>query len=155
MVQISSSVFLYESLILSFKNLILVVLAIQNPSFVLTNGLTLKLTGKNFFRTSHQKNVFILPPDLFMKQFQVARKVKIGRILKKLKDKKEMDQRLYNKLRPCGSKSPMIYGLPKIHKKEVPLRLIVSCIQSPSYYISKYIASIISPLAGKTTEYIK
>ena len=79
---------------------------------------------------------------------------KICRILKKLKDKKEMDQRLYNKLRPCGSKSPMIYGLPKIHKKEVPLRSIVSCIQSPSY-LSKYIASIISPLAGKTGSFVK
>ena len=49
----------------------------------------------------------------------------------------------------------MIYGLPKIHKKEVPLRPIVSCIQSPSYDLSKYIASIISPLAGKTGFFVK
>ena len=47
-----------------------------------------------------------------------------------------------------------VYGLPKIHKQSVPLRPIVSCIGSPSYQLSKYIASIISPLAGKTNSHV-
>ena len=33
-----------------------------------------------------------------------------------------------NRLRPTGSQPPRIYGLPKIHKPDVPLRPIVSCI---------------------------
>ena len=45
-------------------------------------------------------------------------------------------------------------GLPKVHKESVPLRPIVSCIGSPSYQLSKYIASIISPLAGKTSSHV-
>ena len=40
------------------------------------------------------------------------------------------------------------------NKQSVPLRPIVSCIGSPSYQLSEYIASIISPLAGKTSSHI-
>ena len=49
---------------------------------------------------------------------------------------------------------PMIYGLPKIHKPQVPLRPIVSCTGAPSYKLSKYIASVIFPLAGKTSSHV-
>ena len=49
---------------------------------------------------------------------------------------------------------PRIYGLPKIRKPQVPLRPIVSCIGAPSYKFSKYIASVISPLAGKTSSHV-
>ena len=51
-----------------------------------------------------------------------------------------------------------IYGLPKIHKPQVPLRPIVSCIGAPSYKLLKYIESITSPLtlalARKTSSHI-
>ena len=43
---------------------------------------------------------------------------KICRILKKLKDKKEMDQRLYNKLRPCGSNHLRFMVYQKYTKKK-------------------------------------
>ena len=49
----------------------------------------------------------------------------------------------------------MIYGLPKIRKEHVPLRPIVSCIGSPSYPLSKHIAKLITPLAGRTNSYIR
>ena len=49
----------------------------------------------------------------------------------------------------------MIYGLPKIHKADIPLRPIVACIDSPSYTFSKCISSIISPLAGQSDSYVK
>lgn len=62
---------------------------------------------------------------------------------------------LYNKLRPTGSQLPRIYGLPKIHKPDVPLRPIASCIGSPSYLISKHIATLISPLTGQTNSHVR
>ena len=62
---------------------------------------------------------------------------------------------LYHQLRSSGSQPPRIYGLPKIHKPEVPLRPIVSCIGAPSYQLFKYIASLISPLPGKTDSHVK
>ena len=41
---------------------------------------------------------------------------------------------------------PQFYGLPKIHKVNVPLRLIMSFVNSPSYNISKFLSIIIQPL---------
>ena len=49
---------------------------------------------------------------------------------------------------------PRIYELSKVHKPQVPLRPIVSCIGAPSYKFSKYIMSVISPLAGKTNSHV-
>ncbi len=41
-------------------------------------------------------------------------------------------------------KIPVFYGLPKIHKKDIPLRPIVSQIDSPSYKINKYLDYILT-----------
>ena len=38
------------------------------------------------------------------------------------------------------------YGLPKVHKVSVPLRLIVSFINSPTYNLSKFLSRIMSSL---------
>ena len=45
------------------------------------------------------------------------------------------------RIRPVGSKPPRLYGLPKIHKANVPLRPIVACINSPCYNLSKYVTN--------------
>ena len=45
---------------------------------------------------------------------------------------------------------PKFYGLPKIHKKETPLRPIVSSIGSVSYATSKELARILKPLVGRS-----
>ncbi|XP_059059362.1 uncharacterized protein LOC131852664 [Achroia grisella] len=39
-----------------------------------------------------------------------------------------------------------LYGLPKIHKKNAPLRPIVSQINSPTYDLAKHVAKILQPL---------
>ena len=78
-----------------------------------------------------------------------AEENKLSRLLKKLEHARELTSKLYNRLRPSGTQPPRIYGLPKIHKHLVPLRPIVSCINSPTY------ASIISPLAGQTDSLVR
>ena len=83
-----------------------------------------------------------------------AQETKISRMLRELHKKKEITNPIYDRLRPTGSQPPRLYGLPKIHKQSVLLRPIISCIGSPSYKLSKYIASFISPLAGKTTSHV-
>ena len=45
---------------------------------------------------------------------------------------------------------PRFYGLPKIHKPGIPLRPIVSFVNSPTYAISGYLARILSPVVGNT-----
>ena len=44
---------------------------------------------------------------------------------------------------------PKIYGLPKTHKKDVPMRPIVSSIDSAPHKIGKALAKILTPLLGK------
>ncbi|XP_050512088.1 uncharacterized protein LOC126888113 [Diabrotica virgifera virgifera] len=51
--------------------------------------------------------------------------------------------------------APKIYGLPKTHKEGMPLRPIVSCIQSPFENLSKYLKNIISNVINKNPHYLK
>ena len=48
-----------------------------------------------------------------------------------------------------------MYGLPKIHKPNIPLRPIVSSIGSATYHLAKELSRIVSPLLGKTNSYVK
>ena len=76
--------------------------------------------------------------------------------LKGLEKNGEITNALYNKLRPTGSQPPRIYGLPKIHKPDIPLRPIVSCIgHLPTNYQSTSHPSYPSPLAGHTSSHVK
>ena len=59
------------------------------------------------------------------------------------------------KLTTHHSKPPHLYGLPKIHKPEIPLRPIISSIEAPCHLLSKYLLKIINPLAGNTDSFIK
>jgi len=62
---------------------------------------------------------------------------------------------LYKQLRSASGATPLLYGLPKIHKPEVPLRPIASFINSPSYQLSKHLVHLLAPLVGKTSSFIK
>jgi len=58
-------------------------------------------------------------------------------------------------MRPAGSRPPRLYGLPKIHKEGVPLRLIVSNIGAPTYQISKYLAGLLNRITGNSAHHVK
>ena len=75
---------------------------------------------------------------------------KMNALLLQLKKKGSIAQNLYNLLRSSGGSTPLLYGLPKIHKPDVPLRPIVSFVQSPTYQLSKHLTRILSPLIGNT-----
>ena len=62
---------------------------------------------------------------------------------------------LYTRLRSSCGKTPLLYGLPKVHKPNVPLRPIASFIQSPTYQLSKHLSLILSPLVGKSPSAVK
>lgn len=52
-------------------------------------------------------------------------------------------------------RTPIFYGLPKIHKPDVPLRPIVSANDSPAENISSYIDYLCQPLMRNRLSYIK
>lgn len=56
---------------------------------------------------------------------------------------------------PSPCRTPIFYGLPKIHKKNHPLRPIVSGFDSPTDNLARYITHFIQPLATKTPAYIQ
>ena len=66
-------------------------------------------------------------------------------ILKKMKTESEMDDNTYKRMYPTGANAPKFYGFPKIHKKEVPLRPIMSSIGSVTYGVAKELSQILKP----------
>ena len=56
-------------------------------------------------------------------------------------------EEVYNKLRPVGSNPSRIYGLPKIHKPDIPLRPIISAIGSYTHSLAKFLSEILKPYA--------
>ena len=75
---------------------------------------------------------------------------KLSEKLLTLKRNGHLSEAVYNKIRPRHKQPPRIYGLPKIHKADVPLRPIVSCVNTFAYDLSAYLANILSPLTGKS-----
>lgn len=71
------------------------------------------------------------------------------------KHKQFFSDKLRTRLTPHHSKTPHMYGLPKIHKPEVPLRPIISSRDSPCRELSKVLLDILKPLVGKTDSFIK
>ena len=65
------------------------------------------------------------------------RENRLQRFLYKLWKEGQLDQATYNNIRPSGSKPSQLYGLPKIHKDGVPLRPIISQIDSYTYKLAK------------------
>ena len=55
---------------------------------------------------------------------------------------------------PTGVSAPKFYGLPKIHKKDIPLRPTVSSIGSVTYKVAKELARILESLVGKTIYHV-
>jgi hypothetical protein len=53
-------------------------------------------------------------------------------------------EEICQQLQPQSSTPPRLYGLPKIHKPDVPLRPTVSTIGSPTYHLAKHLAGLLS-----------
>ena len=50
---------------------------------------------------------------------------------------------------------PRSYGLPKVHKEGIPLRMIIGCINSPFYKLAVFLKDIIDKSLNKNFSYIK
>ena len=51
--------------------------------------------------------------------------------------------------------APQLYGLPKIHKKDIPMRPIMLFINFPLYDLSNFLCKLLSPLVGNTEFTVK
>ena len=68
----------------------------------------------------------------------------LDRVLTSMKEKLPNDVR--NEIRPHGSRLAHMYGLPKLHKQGVPLRLVLSATGTYNFKLAKWLNSILQPL---------
>ena len=68
----------------------------------------------------------------------LQRENQVKTLLKHLKNSESIDQKTYNELYPTGSRIGILYGLPKTHKCNIPLRPILSSVKHYSYNIAKF-----------------
>lgn len=64
-----------------------------------------------------------------------------------------IDGTTYKKAKPIGTQMPRLYGLPKTHKPNVPMRPILSMIRSPTHELAKILTSLLSPVKEKLCKY--
>ena len=72
--------------------------------------------------------------------------MKLNRLLKELRDKSEIEEEVYNQIRSTGASRPRLYGLPKTHKKDCPLRPILSMIGSAQHKLAQYMSRLLKPV---------
>ena len=81
-------------------------------------------------------------------------KGKLINILRIIKTESGIEDTTYSRMYPTGPSSSKLYGLPKIHKKNNPLRPIVTSRGSVTYGVSKEFARILKPLTGNTIHHV-
>ena len=90
-----------------------------------------------------------------VKEFDKTLKIekKICLVLKDLLNKKEISPVIFDSIKHIGSVRPRLYGLPKIHKPDVPLRPILSMIKSPQHKIAKFLNFLLEPVLQYFSRY--
>ena len=76
-------------------------------------------------------------------------------ILLSWKSKKIINDNLFEYLHSNTSTEPKLYGLPKLHKPNCPLKPITSFTCSPTYSLSKNISKSLQKTVGLNEFYIK
>ena len=71
---------------------------------------------------------------------------KLQKRLLELFKEDSIPESLYQNIRTTGSQRPRMYGLPKTHKTNVPLRPIQSMTGSSHHELSKWLASLLEPV---------
>jgi hypothetical protein len=79
----------------------------------------------------------------------------ITEYINKKKQETKINPEVATYITPRQPRTPVFYILPKIHKKNIPGRPIVSAIDSPTDKISKFLDNILRPLVPRIPSYIK
>ena len=67
-----------------------------------------------------------------------------------------VDEKVATNLRPKNPcRCPLFYGLPKVHKTDIPLRPIVSGCEGPTDHLSNFVTQYIQPIAELLPAYFK
>jgi len=72
---------------------------------------------------------------------------KLNNVLRKLKNNKIISNDIYKECFSSGSTISNLYGLPKVHKTNCPIRPILSACNSHNYNLSKHLAKVLFHLS--------
>ena len=75
---------------------------------------------------------------------------KVNRFLSKLLKDKIIDRNTYDFLYLSSSRPGILYGLPKVHKENCPIRPILSAIGTAGYNLSKFLLQFLTPLTSNS-----
>ena len=78
---------------------------------------------------------------------------KLQRRLLQLYNNDELPESVYKAIRPTGAQRPRLYGLPKTHKPNFPLRPILSMINSAQHELAKFLAALLQPVLNFYSNY--
>lgn len=129
----------------------------QNPDIVVTNsdkGNVTVLMNKLDYNSKvmellQDRNVYKILGRDPTQTFQN----KNNEIVKILREKEYIDITTAKALTTYKAVAPRLYGLPKVHKQDIPMRPIVSTINSPTSAISKWVANILKTSFEDYNEY--
>lgn len=80
---------------------------------------------------------------------------KNNKLIQQLIKSNKLDPQLGKSLKCNNGIFPKMYFLPKIHKKEIPLRPILCFVGSPTYNLSKHLSSLLTYCFDKDETYVK
>ena len=83
----------------------------------------------------------------------VKQKNKLINILRNIKTEGGLNDETYRRLYLTGAGSPKFYGLPKIHKPDMPLWPIISSIGTVTCNTAKELSKILKPLVGLSNHF--
>jgi len=72
----------------------------------------------------------------------------LNRVLRKLLKENKIDKTFYNNAFSSGSSPGILYGLPKIHKPNTPLRPILSALSSHNFNLAKCLIPWVTPFTS-------
>ncbi|XP_053699154.1 uncharacterized protein LOC128746132 [Sabethes cyaneus] len=124
----------------------------ENPNLIITKAdkgnKTVIITAEEY----HDKMLELLSDNITYRKLKTDPSAKIHKsvnvFLDQWLDRKYIDSRTYKSVKMMSYNIPRIYGLPKIHKQNRPLRPVVATIGSVTYNIAKYLASVIGKIVG-------
>ena len=109
-------------------------------------GNTTVLLDSNEYETKAKELLDAKPFQKLSKDPTPQNERRVNTIVKALFDKKVIDKKLSAQLRvsPGSTRPALFYGLPKIHKANVPLRPIVSSLGTATYELSSYLSRLLT-----------
>ena len=129
----------------------------DNTRMVLTadKGVSMVVIEKDDYNTKSEELLQSSTYKILTTDPTNRHKNKLISLLKSIKAEGGISETTYKRLYPTGATTPKYYGLPKVQKKDTPLRPVVSNIGSVTYETAKELSRILKPLVGRSTHQVK